>query len=59
MRNKTNDYVGGKKMERFKYELERLAQALKAFWEDLDIDERLAIFIFFFTLTLLVFFKFC
>lgn len=46
-------------MERFKYELERLAQALKDFWEFLDIDEKLAIFIFFFTLTLLVFFKFC
>lgn len=59
MRNKTNNYDGGKKMERFKYELERLAQALKDFWEDLDIDEKLAIFIFFFTLTLLVFFKFC
>lgn len=46
-------------MEKFRTAVERLSVALKDFWEYLDIDEKLAIFIFFFTLTLLVFLKLC
>jgi hypothetical protein len=46
-------------MKEFKTAVERLNVALKNFWEYLDIDEKLAIFIFFFTLTLLVFLKLC